>query len=56
MAKDTKEFLGVGSEREVEDVAQLELSNRESEIIGNINRIGLVKACQVRNVRHGCRS
>ena len=54
-AKSTKEFLRVVLEREVQGVAQLELSNRDSEISGNTNRISLGKASQVRSVRLGMR-
>jgi len=50
-AKNAKEFLRVVLEREVEVVAQHELSNRDSEIIGGTSRIGLGKAGHVHNVR-----
>ena len=55
-AESTKEFLRVGLEKELQVVAQPELSNRDPEIIGSTNRIGLGKAGHVRIVRHGWRS
>ena len=55
IGKNAKKFLRDVLERKVQAVAQLELSNRDSEIIGSASRIGLGKAGQVRSVRHGWR-
>jgi len=55
-AKNAKEFLRVVLEREAGDFAQPALSKRDSKKVGRARQLGLGRASQVQNVRHGWQS